>query len=506
MKRFCIQLLMAAFAAFSLPAVGSVTSVVTPGTWDLYQGTAIVLPRVAYDSVAACDAAAQTIATTAKYTCRTSATIEVTRVGRDYFLADCKPGAEAGCEPGSATNDGLTPATPKQLWSQLPPRKGGDRILFAKGGSWVDATMGIAILTASAETPVVWDSYTPPWGGTAKPILTEARAGKYLFNFNDGGQKWPDGGYVIRNLDLRGGGVMGVSTGANAAVFLYWQVNDVTIDNVEISGFKNAVYSAHNPHVANGWENHRITLRNSYVHDNSASSFLGGAADLVIENNRLDRNGATPILDHDLYVSSATRARITGNTITRSVLNSQGKCSGSVIVVHGHVDGMLIERNKIIQPGGAPQCFGIEISGGYGDTWGSESFHDVVIRENRIVDVGYLGVGLRGCTRCVVERNDLIWTQPGAFEAISMSVNRPSSLDELGTALTIIDNNIWSVSLGSGVKLLAEGTGHRVVGNRITARKMTSCVESSAYAPDQVTVAPNECTVDAAAAVPAIPE
>jgi hypothetical protein len=389
-----------------------------------------------------------------------------------YYLSDCKAGAAQGCVPGSAANDGLSAATPKQLWSQLPARKGGDRILFAKGGSWTDASMGIYVATASPSMPVVWDSYSPPWGGAAKPILTEARALRYLFNFDDAGQKFADGGYVIRNLDLRGGGVMGVSTGGQAAVFTYWAVNDLLMENLEISGFKLGVYTAHLPKdLVKGWENYRITLRNSYVHDNSVASFLGGAADLVIENNILDYNGSTPIFDHDIYLSSAARAIIRGNTITRSVLDGLGKCTGSVIVVHGAVDGLLIENNKIVQPPGSkPTCYGIEISGGYTDDKGPEYFHDVVIRGNTVVDVGYIGIGARGCTRCAIEDNAVVWTAAGGNQGISMSVNAPSLSDERGTALVIRNNSIYMPSpLGTptGILLVNEGAGHTVASNVI---------------------------------------
>lgn len=405
-----------------------------------------------------------------------------------YYLSDCKPGAAPACVAGDVANDGLSAAKPKQLASQLPRLQGGDKVLFARGGSWVDASMNIYVATASATNPVTWDSYAPHWGGTAKPILLEARQ-KYLFNLNDGGAKAADGGYVIRNLDLRGGGVFGGVRGGLAGVFLYWAVNDVLIDNVEISGFTNGVYTAHNPAAANGWENYRVTIRNSYLHNNLMSSFLGGASELVIENNVLDRNGERAILDHDLYISSAARAVIRGNTITRSALDINGNCSGSAIVVHGGVDGLTIENNKILQkPGSVPQCFGIEISGGYPDTSPSEYFNDVTIRGNTVVDVGYIGIGLRGCNRCVVENNQLVWTGKGGSQAISMSVNTPSATDQLGTALTIRNNSIFMADASGSpgvIRLVDEGTGHSVISNLIVLGSATSasakCYGTASY-------------------------
>ena len=406
-----------------------------------------------------------------------------------YYLADCNVGAAQGCLAGSATNDGLSAARPKQLAAQLPKLQGGDKVLFAKGGAWFDASMGIYIASASAANPVTWDGYSPSWGGTAKPILTESRTSKYLFNFSDAGVKAADGGYVIRNLDLRGGGVFGGARGGLAGVFLYYAVNDVLMENLEISGFNNGVYAAHNPHALGGWENYRITLRNSYLHDNLASSWLGGAADMLIENNVLDHNGSTPVFDHDLYISSAARGVIRGNTITRTVLDVNGKCTGSVIVVHGGVDGLTIENNKITQPtGSVPQCFGIEVSGGYDDTQPPEYFHDVLIRDNVITDVGYLGVGVRGCTGCVIEDNLIVWTGKGGSQGISMSVNTPSPKDELGTALTIRNNAIFMQDASGSpglIRLLNEGTGHTVVSNMLVMGSSTNgsakCFDTSVY-------------------------
>ena len=401
-----------------------------------------------------------------------AAALSVPAHAATYYLSDCQPGASAGCVAGNAAADGLSPSRPKQLASQLPTLRGGDRVLFAQGGAWINASMRIRPIDGgSATNRVVWDSYPPPWGGVAKPILTESRAGLSLFNFDDGGAKVADAGYEIRNLDLRGGGVMGQSTGANNGIFTYWSVNDLLVENVEISGFKIGLQIAQNPRAAGGFENQRITLRNSHVHDNTNFSFLGGATDLVIENNILDRNGSAAVYDHDIYLSSVTRGVIRNNSITRSVLNSSGKCSGTVIVVHGFAEGLTIENNRIVQPqNSTPNCYGIEISGGYSDTEGPEYFHDVAIRGNTVVDVGYVGIGARSCTGCVIENNSVVWTAGGGDQGISMRVNNPSAQDERGTALTIRNNSIYMQAASgtpTGVVLVNEGSNHTVANNVI---------------------------------------
>ena len=107
-----------------------------------------------------------------------AAALSVPAHAATYYLSDCQPGASAGCVAGNAAADGLSPSRPKQLASQLPTLRGGDRVLFAQGGAWINASMRIRPIDGgSATNRVVWDSYPPPWGGVAKPILTESRGG-----------------------------------------------------------------------------------------------------------------------------------------------------------------------------------------------------------------------------------------------------------------------------------------------------------------------------------------
>ncbi|MEP6940810.1 MAG: right-handed parallel beta-helix repeat-containing protein, partial [Rudaea sp.] len=402
----------------------------------------------------------------------------------DYYLSDCQAGAAASCVAGSPTNDGLSAARPKRLASQLPPLQGDDRVLYARGGAWIDAGMGIYIPTASANHPVTWQDYIPPWGSSAKPILIESRSGRYLFNISDGGIKAADGGYVVSNLDLRGGG----KGGGEAAIFLYYAVNDVVMENLDISGFNVGVYAAHNPDVSGGWENYRVTLRNSHIHGNVSFGWLGGAETLLIENNSFDHNGTRIMFDHDVYLSTVTNGIVRGNSMSYSVLNASGQCSGSVIVAHGAVKGLTIANNKILQQASVAQCYGIELSGGYDATLPGEYFHDVLISSNTIVNVGYVGIGLRGCTRCVVEDNQLVWTGGGGSQGISMYVNNPGSNDELGTALTIRSNSIFMQDASGSpgiIRLLNEGTGHTITSNLIYMGSSTApsalCFDPSTY-------------------------
>jgi hypothetical protein len=508
-----------------------------------------------------------------------------------YYYSDCQAGADAACVAGDNARTAAQaqdPATPWQTFSATTTaaKQGGNFYLFARGGSWVNASIGLGFFTGttskcSTSAPCTFGAYTPSWGAVGSatvtmsiaspavitwtghglttdsqiictttgafakgfeasttyfvipvdantfeisryrstatdqagwkvntsgsqsgthtcntgqaPILTEARAATRLFTLNDSSHL-QDGGYIFRDMDLR----RGAGTGTSSAFFLYDNVDDVLVENVEISGFSNGFTSQDNPQCTTAcgafkWTNSRVTLRNSYLHDNTASGWLGGAEDLLIENNYLDRNGVNFSGDHQLYLSTISRGVVRGNIMIGSVplslasatangiVSSAGKCGGSVIVVHGWVDDLLIENNVIRVPalGAIPQCYGIEISQGYTDNSGAgngpyEQFHRVVVRGNDVDGVGYVGFGMRGCRECVLEGNKATWLSnisPGN-QCMSQNMNAETGNDETGTAWTVRNNSCYmgatsAVSTNQTcLRLTAgQGTNHNITNN-----------------------------------------
>jgi hypothetical protein len=364
----------------------------------------------------------------------------------------------------------------------------GNSILFARGGVWTWTGLaagqgGISPYAANStkDDSLTFDAYTPAWCVGActsvKPLLKQlSGAGVYMFSFNDSSHN-KDGGYVLRNLHLYGG------TASAAGIFLYDNVDYVLMENLEIEAFNNGIYSANGPHQAGNayiYENKGLILRNSYLHHNRASSWLGGASDVVIENNTLDNNGTAAVFDHDLYLSTITRGVIRNNVITNTVLGGTSKCSGTAIVMHGISEDVLIADNTIIQPGGNPSCYGIEVDQGYTDGGGAggadhEAFIKIRITGNKIVNVGYAGMALRSCLNCIVENNVIVWTDDtgAGVYGIGNVGNAPTGNDWIGTAYTIRNNSIYMNSSSavatniSGIFLNVEGTGHKVTNNLI---------------------------------------
>jgi hypothetical protein len=115
-----------------------------------------------------------------------------------YYVSDCQPGAAAGCIAGDDSNNGRTKATAwrttakvQQVFADL---KADDKILFARGGVWVDSAMYLQNFKSSAAHPITIDAYFPSWGATRRPILKETRKDMTAISFSDGGEPEEDGG------------------------------------------------------------------------------------------------------------------------------------------------------------------------------------------------------------------------------------------------------------------------------------------------------------------------
>ncbi len=83
--------------------------------------------------------------------------------------------------------------------------------------------------------------------------------------------------------------------------------DDVTIENVELSGAKVADRNGAGIRL----EGRNFTLRNSYLHDNE-NGLLAGAnptSEVTIEHCEFARNGAGGGMTHNVYVGSVGAAR-----------------------------------------------------------------------------------------------------------------------------------------------------------------------------------------------------
>ncbi len=363
-----------------------------------------------------------------------------------YYVSDCQAGASAGCVAGSDSNSGTSSSKPwktaGKIREQFSGMAAGDQILFARGGSWINASMDpLQSLKATATNPIVFDSYDPTWGGTERPILTESRKDTKLFAFDNNGAAVADGGYVLRNLDLRGNGK------GLWGVFTSGAVSDLTMSNLNIQGFVIGVHC--------GLSIERVQLLNSTITNNGSQGILWGCNNSLVEGNTFDHNGyiSTDGRDHSIYLNnelpSAKNVTVRGNKLlNNSVPISGGICGGVPLVAHGMWNGVTIENNTIYQaPGTAnPGCWGIAIDAAYPN---AEIFSNVVIRGNTIANVGGIGIGCASCVAPVIENNVIVMEAGPEMVGIQIPDRSRGAGDTADVGAIIRNNSIYFKSAPS---------------------------------------------------------
>ncbi len=389
-----------------------------------------------------------------------------------YYVCKCDTGADADCVNGNDANAGDSASAPWRTFEEARIQFGslaaGDAILFCQGGAFVAANTNDRWVNTNctAANPCAVADYTPPWasGDENRPIIWRTVVADG-FALEDGGDAEHEEGYIFRNLDLR-------CVGCNRnGFFLYNDIDDVLIENVRIDGFSIGVHAAgSNPCNSNDPAcdglNERLTVRNATIINNESQGHLGGNNGLLIEDSYFENNGSGTIFDHNIYVSNADDMVIRGNELYRSSLNGSGNCGGVPLVGHGVMDNLLIEDNLIREDIGKAEqgCWGIAIDAGYGS---AEQFTNVVIRGNRVENVGNTAIGVSSCIDCVIENNVIVHEQAFGVTGIAVPDRAPGAGDATTTNVTIRNNSLSISSSGRGISVTDEGSSHQIVSNAI---------------------------------------
>jgi hypothetical protein len=348
--------------------------------------------------------------------------------GPVYYFSDCQSGATAGCVAGNDSNSGTNPLAPRRTLAgmNLDALPAGSQLLFARGGVWNDFGLIISNPNVTAAQPLVISSYPTAWGGATRPTLRVGRL-TMAFVFGWYQETQNDGGYLIRGLKLDG---LGSGT---SGIFIGNNVHDVLLEDLDVSGFHVGVQSQQN-----GTEPTQYTLRNSNIHHNSGMGLLGDGRGVVIENNLFEANNFSGSgLNHAIYLGGHGRNGIVRNNrfVRNSVVN--GRCTGGNVTVHGQWDGLLIEGNSIEQDASDLGCYGVSVNAAY-DT--PEYFRDLVVRNNRIVNLGGCAVCLTSAPGAVVENNLIVNTQ-ATYHLGVVIPDRPAGPGDAADGGAIIRNN-----------------------------------------------------------------
>ncbi len=396
---------------------------------------------------------------------------EPMRDGNVYYYCDCGAGAEAGCIAGNNANTGTTRAAPKRtidnaaaLFRSLAA---GDTVALCKGGAF-DSAGELSIGSNRCGPGVACNDlreYTPPPGGTAKPIINNAAGAVTLFNFvgNTGG---------VRLLNLKLQGDRGARGNQNHGFFFYRGAHDVTLCNIDMDAFDMAIYNESG--TASDASTVNIKLTGSLITNTRAMAYLGGGMNDDISYNYWDGNGSSNTFDHTIYFSSVkelTNVRLIGNHV-RGQYGST--CLGAPIVAHMAVDGLLVKDNIVdIAPSATTGgCWGIAFNN-FTDAPEAIYHRNAIFSGNTIKNGGNLALTVTGCPDCVIENNLIVHetSMEASGIAIASGPARTQSGDDLNTRNKIRNNTIWfgpdANAGGTGIAVGVEGTGHVIVNNTV---------------------------------------
>lgn len=390
-----------------------------------------------------------------------SVTVSFTALtGPRYYFSSCGPGSAAGCVAGNNSNAGTSAAMPKQNLSgfDLNSLPAGTQLLFARGAVFPSFTHRVRNLNVTLQQPLVFDAYTPAWGGSARPILL-GTAGQTALGFGQYQDTIRDGAYVVRNLAFDGQG-----TGL-WAIYVADYTRNVTLENLELARFAIGVHSVSTYDDGN----QALVVRGCHIHDNSEHGMLGSATDLLVEDNRIERNNPSGGgFEHGIYLGGHGSGVVRYNHFAFNSVDSSGSCTGGNFTVHGQWDGLLVEGNRIEQTSSTGGCYGISINSAYSTP---EYFRNLVVRGNTIENVGNCAVCLTSAPGAVVENNFIVNTQATYHTGIIIP-DRAAGPGDDGDSGAIVRNNTiiqLRAAMGSGgIELRANsGTGAQVVSNLV---------------------------------------
>lgn len=347
---------------------------------------------------------------------------------RKIHFSDCAQGAEPKCVPGNNSHSGTDPAAPRRDLQGLDINAlpAGSQLLFARGGAWSGFSLMLRNLNATPAQPIVLDSYAPAWGGSARPAFSTSAGSALIFGLYS--DRVVDGGYTVRNLKFDG------RESAQWGIFIVGETRNITLDNLEISGFEIAI------HFQNMGEtgNTGLTIRNNDLHHNRNMGILGDAHDLVVEGNTIRENNYSGSgFNHGLYLGGKARNGVVRNNRFLNNSVKDGVCTGGNLTVHGQWEGLLIENNLISVDKAAPGCWGVSINDGYST---AEFFRKVVVRGNEVVNTE-CAFCVRAAPGIVIENNVIRSDQPSLPSGIVITAPNGTN-DDPGVGAVVRNNAV----------------------------------------------------------------
>jgi parallel beta-helix repeat protein len=369
-----------------------------------------------------------------------------------HYYCDCQAGRAEGCVAGNDGNPGTTSSAPRRTVGNAIGLFGGlaagETIAFCRGGSFAGDGGYWTNSNGTAGNPVIVRDYPAPWssGTEGRPIIN----GQLSLH-------GPANGYRLLNLRLAG-------SGSGYGVLAVNGVNDVTYCNLEIEGFEIGIYA-------------NTTLRNAAVGtrflNNSSQGWLGNGTGNEVRDGYFWNNGySNSMFDHSIYFGGSTLSQ--NEVIANNEIHPPANAGGVVVAAHGPHRYMLVEGNVITFDGGAGVGgWGISLQRGYSVP---EYNSDTIIRGNKVVNSGNVGISATSCQRCLVENNVVINTTQGINAiAVPNSAADTGKGDPVSQNVTIRNNTVYLTAGGTGIVAGLEGSGHVVANNAVSVSGGSTC-------------------------------
>lgn len=345
--------------------------------------------------------------------------------------------------PNGVNSNSGTQASPKRDLGgvNLNTLPAGTTLLFQRGGTWDVGTLVLSNPNNTAERPITLDAYGE---GEAPRLTSASRAAALQIGGRYDQPQYRYGHWRIRNLKIEG------LPNAQTGIWLIGRVQNVEIENVEITGFWIGIYGSR----LNATDTpQNIRVRNSRIVRNGSMGWLGSAENSLWEGNTFDANNfGGSAREHGFYGSYLNNGVFRNNVLRdNSVVN--GVCLGGTWTLHGSTRNLLVEGNLIEQPAAAQTCYGFSVTKGYTDAnSGGESFDQVVLRGNTVINSGQCSICVNSAPGIVVEGNRFYRAANDFHRAILAPATGENSVPMPGGVLR--NNTLCRPTAGGDVALL----------------------------------------------------
>lgn len=384
----------------------------------------------------------------------------------EIYICKCDTGAHGSCSAGSDANAGTSTASPKlniPADFTIDAAPAGRHYNLCSGGYWnAESGRVISNTNATRADPLIFRSYAPPSGATGQPVW-KITTNTSVIVFGDFNNTVQDAGYLLQDIYFSGPGSGGSGAFATNGLISY-----VTFDSVRIENFFMGLFIVSGA----GTDAQFITLKNSVVSNNFGFGILGTATDFLIENNTFENNnGITGEgTQHAIYLGGLEqkyRVTVRGNLFLNNSAPSGGACNGGNLTVHGLLDQLVIENNRIEVESSTGTCYGVSLQAGYDEP---EIVTRTVVRGNTIVNVRGNGILAKLGPRVVIENNKCIDTA-NAANSQCISVESPQDAPDAPAnafAARVINNTCYMTAPTTGYCVKVDAGTQHIVANNIS--------------------------------------